>query len=501
MFKIAEDLQDLLEKRYDAKPVKIREGEASEITLPFSIDHIPAALAIFIKNELFDLDEELYTVYINKKKPGYSRASIYKIINGEYPLTKDIVDLITYYIFGISYAKAVAVSKLPNNLSQYKALKTEIENAVDKNKEEHSKKIKEPLKSILEEIAKLIAGEEYEQADKKIADAKKKFSNDKYSISHIKRLGTKLLHFRDGDYLQERQVLCECLSVFEEQNSIVDEREILLYLWDVCILLQDFDAAELYSNRYLDLIDESDLYNYSKAYIKFGHLKFCQYLFNTAFGVFDVASQMGKQLTLALEVTTKKNGFSILAGASYHKALVHKKLKNFGQAEIYLMQALQSYFQTSSFEYEAALVAYEQADIEIETNRISEKNWRTLLDRAKPIFFENKDHIYLAKCFRLESKVANVLADPEAELKHLTDAYKEVAKSKNKREVATYLTYLADYFLEQQDLDNAFFKYKEVIKFTQEEGLETENFQAAEQLSLMEVEPHRTNHLRHVMDL
>lgn len=126
MFRLDKKFWKALEKKYQETP---EISPVSKKPLKFSINNLIQSLHDFINNKLQNLDGELYRVLNHRRKNvGYKKDTLYRLFQTNNPRwnpSKELVDLLCFYCYNISYEDAVKKGHVSNNTEQYKFLKSE----------------------------------------------------------------------------------------------------------------------------------------------------------------------------------------------------------------------------------------------------------------------------------------------------------------------------------------------------------------------------------------
>ena len=97
--------------------------------LAFSVPRLVTSLDYFIEDALGSLNPSLFRYYSAKATyKRYGKDNLYRAIQSEDPYwnpTRELVDLLCYYVFNVSYENAVRASLLPDNLRAYANLKSQ----------------------------------------------------------------------------------------------------------------------------------------------------------------------------------------------------------------------------------------------------------------------------------------------------------------------------------------------------------------------------------------
>src|ERR1044072_6391780 len=113
-------------KKLSSLELKIKTLDTVKTTA-FCWDILPMAFSYFIDEELRELNEDIFEVF--KNHTGYSRATILKAFsktNKDTP-SRDLIDLICYFIEKKNYVQCVSYKYLENNIVSYEKLKTKIQ--------------------------------------------------------------------------------------------------------------------------------------------------------------------------------------------------------------------------------------------------------------------------------------------------------------------------------------------------------------------------------------
>ena len=111
MFKLPGGFREKIEEAYKKRPVQ------SAITgkrLSFSVPRFLESLEKFIQKDLKNLDDELYLIYTHKLEStnrGLGKDMYYRLFalsESNWKPTRDLVDLLYYYVFSKSYEETVA---------------------------------------------------------------------------------------------------------------------------------------------------------------------------------------------------------------------------------------------------------------------------------------------------------------------------------------------------------------------------------------------------------
>ena len=125
MLRFDKNFREILEKKYRSRAVySNRTGKA----LRFSMKNLITSIEKFIELELQKHDDELYKIYSHKTQSGFKKDNIYRMFltnNLDWKPKRDLVDLLCYYAFSHSYETSVIAEELPDNLAEYRSLKTD----------------------------------------------------------------------------------------------------------------------------------------------------------------------------------------------------------------------------------------------------------------------------------------------------------------------------------------------------------------------------------------
>ena len=125
-FRLENIFWERLENKYKKKPVV---SNITQKPLKFSTQNLIQSLDDFINNVLININAELYyTLKHRHKNVGYKKDNIYRLFradNPEWNPKKELVDLLCYYAFDMSYEEAVDKRFLANNIDKFRLLKSE----------------------------------------------------------------------------------------------------------------------------------------------------------------------------------------------------------------------------------------------------------------------------------------------------------------------------------------------------------------------------------------
>lgn len=490
MFKLPTEIGEYLESN------KLQVSEHRR--LPYSLMLLPDALDYFIDTKLAKLNEHLYERFKNHK--GYAYKTIAKYINNQnsdVPPSKDLVNLLCYYCFSKPYIQCVEDKTFAIDArGEYSLLNTKIKVVYD-----NSTSLYED--SRLQQIQDFVAGRKYTDAEELYHEV---LSSDAGAISILKaRLDlayAKVLKEYYGRYTEGRSLLIDCLDTFRDYELVPDMKDAVLALLEVCLDLNDYQGAEIFLVEFLRYIDEFDDDTAAGDHIKAASYWISQYHFTAALSRTKLAKMIGTKFSYSNRPDIKKRGYEILGHAYALEADIHKLEGMEGEAQRTYFQAMDCFSNAALNDApELAMTLYEQARCDYYLYRPTPKEWQYILDLAKPIFERHNCHFQLASCLVFESNAAMAVKDFETAINKLLLAENEINKTKNKHYLAWIKKEFAEFYLDLGVIDPAFFHYNEIFEASKNDpDMIDSKLHAEFMLSIMEIEPHRTNHLLSLRD-
>lgn len=126
MFRFDNTFWEILEGKYKKRPLK---SPVTGKLLQFSVNNLILSIQEFIDVNLNELDTELYRIIKQRNKNiGYKKDILYRLFktsNPEWNPSRDLVDLLCFYAFGLSYEQTVKEKLLANNINNFRILKSE----------------------------------------------------------------------------------------------------------------------------------------------------------------------------------------------------------------------------------------------------------------------------------------------------------------------------------------------------------------------------------------
>src|SRR5579863_440083 len=125
MFRLKlEEFKAQFENKYNSDPLKDHAGTPFQYN---GIRSLQGVIKVYINKELKKLDGELYDFFKSKtNRTGYGTANLFRVFsttNSKWNPSSELVDLLCWFTFGMSFEASVLEGKISNDVVSFKKLR------------------------------------------------------------------------------------------------------------------------------------------------------------------------------------------------------------------------------------------------------------------------------------------------------------------------------------------------------------------------------------------